>query len=237
MFTALHKSRAPQQIIQQIRNAILEGELKPGDRLASEAKLVEKFAVSKATLREALRALEYQGLIEIRKGAKGGAFVAEVDMEITKESLINFLHFKNLSIHHISAIRKNLEPYAAQVAARTISDKDLERLKNILILCREELNNNNSAVLRKNEIKFHRIIANATRNPILILILDFIENLLEDVKKILKPDIEFSREVVGSHERIYNALLNKDPERAADEMFKDVCKVEKGLTKISEQKE
>jgi GntR family transcriptional repressor for pyruvate dehydrogenase complex len=236
MFNAVSKSNATQQIIQQIRNAIFEGELKPGDRLASETQLAEKFSVSKSTLREALRALEHLGLIEMRKGASGGAFVVEVDMEITRSCLMNFLNFRNISIHQISEIRKNLEPYAASVAAKRISTEDLEKLKDSLNLCKDVLSNGDLTSLTKNEIKFHRIITNATRNPILILILDFVENLLEDAKKILKPNIDFSREVVKSHERIYEAIRNRDPETAAAEMLKDVSKVEDALMKLSHEK-
>ncbi|MBW1800337.1 MAG: FadR family transcriptional regulator [Deltaproteobacteria bacterium] len=236
MFQTVRQNKAPQQIIHQIRSSILEGQLKPGDKLASESELMTEFAVSKSTLREALRALEYLGLIEIRKGANGGAFVAEVDMEITKESLANFLHFKNLSVQHISAIRKNLEPYAARVAAETISPEDLDRLKDLLEVCRNALSKGDSTSLRKNEVQFHRIIANATHNPILILILDFIENLLEDVKRILKPDMAFSKRVIESHERIYGALKKRDPERASREMLVDVLNVEKGLARLSKKK-
>ena len=233
MFKTVRQSKAPQQIIQQIRSSILEGQLQPGNRLASETELMVEFGVSKSTLREALRALEYLGLIEIRKGAHGGAFVAEVDMEITKESLVNFLHFKNISVQQISAIRKNLEPYAARVAAQTISAEDLEKLKHLNELCRRALSKGDTTALRKNEVRFHRTIAKSTQNPILILILDFIENLLEDVKKILKPEVEFSRSVVESHERIYQALNERDPEKASQEMFKDVLKVEAGLAQLS----
>jgi GntR family transcriptional regulator, transcriptional repressor for pyruvate dehydrogenase complex len=234
MFKNILQNKAPQQIIHQIRASILEGKLRPGDKLASEAELVAGFGVSKATLREALRALECAGLLEIRKGAKGGAFVAEVEMEIAKESLANFLHFKNLSVGHLSEIRKNLEPYAARVAAQTISAADLKKLEEIIRSCRVAIDNEDSSLLRKNEVMFHRIISNATQNPILILILDFVENLLEDVKRILKPDIGFSKNVFKSHERIYRALCARDPEKASQEMLQDVSKVEIGLAKLSE---
>ena len=236
MFKTVRQSKAPQQIIQQIRATLLEGKLKPGDRLASEKELMGEFAVSKSTLREALRALEYLGLIEIRKGVNGGTFAAEVSLEITKESLANFLHFKDLSVHHLSAIRKNLEPYAAQVAAGMISDDDLEELKSLNDLCVKALSEGDAQASRKNEIQFHRTIANATRNPILILILDFVENLLADVKRVLNPDIEFSKGVIESHQRIYQALADRDPEKASREMLKDVLKVEEGLEKLLEMK-
>lgn len=102
-------------------------------------------------------------------------------------------------------------------------------------MCRSALCRKDSATLRKNEINFHRTIANVTQNLILILILDFIENLLEDVKRILKPDIEFSRGVVEAHEQVYQTLVARDTDGASSEMLADVLRVEAGLAKLSEK--
>ena len=131
--------------------------------------------------------------MDIRAGSNGGAFISEVDMDRTKESLANFLHFKNVSVSQISEIRKVLEPFAARSAASLMSDEEIAQLVELNLQCRTDLKKESFDELRRNEVRFHRTIANATRNPILILILDFIENLLEDVKKILKPDLSFSR--------------------------------------------
>ena len=95
---AIKTEKISDHIIGQIRDVILSGRLKPGDRLASEKELVAQFGVSKASVREALRALEAMGLVEIRKGVSGGIFVAEVDMKTTINSIVNFLNFKSLSI-------------------------------------------------------------------------------------------------------------------------------------------
>ena len=78
MFKSVRHTNVAQQVIDQIRDAILKGKLRPGDKLPTEMELVQRFEVSKQVLREALRALQYLGLIQIRKGINGGAFVAEV---------------------------------------------------------------------------------------------------------------------------------------------------------------
>ncbi len=76
------------------------------------------------------------------------------------------------------------------------------------------------------------MIAENTRNPILILILDFVENLLEDFKKVLKPDLEFSKSVLHAHENIYQAIFDKNPQKAHDEMYRHVDEVEQHLIKL-----
>ena len=80
-------------IVEQIRDAIFSGELKPGDRLPPEKDLAENFGVSKASLREAFRALEALGMLEIRQGMAGGAFVSEVDPETARNSFYNYILF------------------------------------------------------------------------------------------------------------------------------------------------
>lgn len=193
---------------------------------------MEKFGVSKQTLREALRALEYLGLIEIRPGAAGGAFVSEVDMEITKANLANFLHFKNISVKDLSEVRKLIEPYAARTAAERISTEDLDLLQEINETSKLSLEQGQSAELSRNEIKFHRIIANTTGNPILILIQDFVGNLLEDAKKILKPGPEFSRAVVRAHQEILAAIAAGDGEKSYRLMLEHVAEVGKELNEL-----
>jgi GntR family transcriptional repressor for pyruvate dehydrogenase complex len=72
MFNAVRLNKASMQIISQIRGMIFEGRLSPGDRLPTEAALMEQFQVGKQTLKEALRSLEYMGLLQIRKGVTAG---------------------------------------------------------------------------------------------------------------------------------------------------------------------
>ncbi len=232
MFKAVSSSKATQVIINQIRSAILSGQVSPGEKLDSEKILMEEFGVSKSTLREALRALEYLGLVEMRKGASGGVYVTEVDMKITQESLANFLHFKNVSVHHLSEIRKLLEPHAAGVAAAVISPHDLEAIDKINAACQQALDQGREEAVRKDIIRFHRVIAQCTQNPILIFILAFIENLLEDTKEQLRPDKNFFQSVIASHTAIYQALLHHDAETARAEMLKDVSMVEENLLRI-----
>jgi len=234
MFKAITSSKAPQNIINQIRNAILKGKIGTGQKLLSEKKLMEEFGVSKSTLREALRTLEVMGLIEIRKGAKGGVFVSEVDMKITQQSLINFLHYKNVSVYHLSEIRKVLEPYAAKTAAQSIGAADLAELKNINERCVQALQQGQTDKVEKDIIRFHRIIANCSENPILVFILAFIEDLLEDIKKLLRPDNSFFQSVVAAHTCIYDALAEGDADKAFSEMYKDVSRVEEFLAPMQE---
>lgn len=229
MFNSVKSNKVSQHIIDQIRNAIFEGRLKLGDKLPSERELVQNFKVSKATLREALRSLEVLGFLEIRKGISGGAFVTEVDMTKAKDSFTNFLLFKNLSLRDLSEVRLLLEPYIAEKATLAITEEELNRLKKLIKDSERAIKGDIAFESRKDEIEFHRIIASIAGNPILMFILDFVENLLIDTKEILKPGKEFSGKVLRAHKRIYSGLLERNVKKVHKEMVKHIREVEKDL--------
>ena len=232
MFKPISQNKITQQIITQIRTAILEGELKPGDKLPLEKEMVELFQVSKQTLREALRALEHMGLIDVRKGIGGGSFIVEVDIEVAKESLTNFLYFKNLTLDNLSEFRKLIEPHAARKAAESTTSSELAQLKHFNELARTHLKHNDINAAKEAEIKFHQLIAEQTRNPMLILLLNFAESMTVDFKTIIGPDVDFFKQVLDAHERVFLAIRDRDPDRAETEMYDHIVQIEEGLKKL-----
>jgi GntR family transcriptional repressor for pyruvate dehydrogenase complex len=232
MFNVIRTKKAPQQIISQIRKQIFEGKLLPGDKLPPEKKLMEQFNVSKQTLREALRALEFIGLVEILKGNTGGACIAEMDSEIAQELLADFLYFKKLSIHHVTEARKVVEPYAAGVAAVSITDTDKAKLKDLIDQTRKAYQgDDHSQYSYTNDLEFHCVITNSTKNPLLILVVDFIESLMSDKKSTMKLTKEMLGDILNAHERIYKAIEKGDSDRAREEMSKHIIEVEKHMQK------
>ncbi len=198
---------------------------------------MESFQVSKATLREAIRALEFLGFLEIKKGASGGAFVKKVDVNKARDLLLNFLHFQDLSLRDLSEVRLLLEPYTAEKCALSITSEDLGTLKRLNEECQLILDGRVCADLRQNEIEFHRVIGRATGNPILSFVLEFVENLLIDAKEVLRPDEAFSRRVLSAHKRIVQALEQGDPKLARAEMERHVAEVAEDLANLERARE
>ncbi len=223
MFEAANKpEKVSDRIIEQIRDAVLSGQVKPGDRLASEKELIAQFGVSKATMREALRVLEAMGLVEIRKGTQGGVFIAEVDMKTTIHSVMNFLHFRSVSIKDITMLRFAIEPSVAHLAVINASEKDIERLRELA-----EITEGDEQADAAKEISFHRYLARMSQNPLLILIMDFVDNLLRDAKYELDLSPEFYEHVRESHRRIVDCLQRRDAAGARREMAKDLLEVDR----------
>ncbi len=232
MFLSAKKDKISSSIIQQIKSAILSGEVKPGESLPSEKDLVEQFGVSKHTLREALRTLEEMGFITIKRGAGGGPVVSEVDIETTRESFANFLHFKKVSLSDLSEVRLLIEPYLARKAAETFTQKDLDHLNDFQKQCQKLYDQGKTLVGAKAEIGFHVYLAEHTGNVVLLVILDFVNNLLTDLKQSINPGKQFAKDVLVAHERIIEAITAKDGERAAQYMREHISDVEQALIAI-----
>ena len=214
-------------IISQVRNAIMSGHLKPGNRLASEKELTEEFQVSKATLREALRGLETMGLIEIRQGAAGGIFITEVNSQTLMHSMMNFMHFQSVSIQEITMLRYMLEPHIARLAAFKITAEEIAELKTFVVDEESDLD----AGAEKNA-RFHHYLSRVTNNSLLILIVDFIDNLLDEVKRSLDLGKDFHKQVRISHQKIVNCLIEKDSEGAGRAMAEDVVMVGRIMSEL-----
>jgi GntR family transcriptional regulator, transcriptional repressor for pyruvate dehydrogenase complex len=230
MFKAAPKTnKVSHHVVEQVRDAILTGKFKPGDRLASQRELVQQFQVSKASMREALTVLEGMGLIEARKGTGGGIFAAEVDMKTTVHSLTNFLHFRNVSIADITMLRYFLEPHLAEIALSGMSKHDLRILET---MTNEEVSAR--PVKEKQGIGFHYYIARFSDNPLLILLMDFIESLLADLKITLNPGRDFYDEVEQDHHRIVECFKGKDSVNVKKEMAAHVLSVGSHLATLAE---
>lgn len=234
LFREVRQNRISLDIISQIREAILNGTLKPGDRLPPEKVLVSNFGVSKHTLREALRALEVMGFLEVRKGACGGPVVLEVDMKTTRESIENFLYFQHISVRDLSEVRKFIEPHLARLAAERMSLEELDELAAIHHNCMAATAKGD--LTDAHDMAFHNAIARASKNPVFIMIQDFVNSMLADTKHHLKPSLDFLREVHEAHDRILQALRDRDLERVATEMHSHVCAVEESLEGLQVQR-
>lgn len=234
-FKVTKKEKITSQIVKQIRNAIISGELKQGQLLPKEQDLMQEFGVSKHTLREALRALECMGLITIKRGAGGGPIVSEIDWDIARDSFANFLYFQNFNSQDLSDVRILIEPYITKCATENITEEELLLLQNVHSRCLEAYNNNDMALLYDQEVYFHVLLGKFSRNPVLWVMQDFINTMLIDIKYHLKPTKEFAAEVMLAHQRIIDAITERNPVKAQTAMLQHLDEVDTGLKSFEEK--
>jgi len=168
-FVAEPVLRPRQQVEKQLRDAILMGRLQQGHRLPNESKLAEQLSVSRATVREALRALAESGLITKLPGASGGSFVKYVDHHslsgLIAERLTSTLELGSIGRAEVTAYRGLLEPAIAGLAAQHRSDEQLAVLQETVAEPPER--DAPDAVHAERDAEFRSALAEATGNRLL----------------------------------------------------------------------
>ncbi|MCP4024085.1 MAG: FadR family transcriptional regulator, partial [Desulfobacteraceae bacterium] len=132
-FTKREPKKSYQHVVDQIQNAICDGDIQPGDRLPPEMKLKEMFDTSRGTVREALRVLEQKGLVTIKTGVKGGATVQDVNTEAMSDSIALLIRHQKVSLSQLADFRTLLERHVAVQAAQKASVNDIQKLDAILL--------------------------------------------------------------------------------------------------------
>lgn len=172
----------PVQVADQIKDWVVEHGLKPGDRLPSEAELMERFGMAKGTIREAMRLLEAQGLIKTRTGPGGGGFVHEVSKERARALLGNYFYFKELTIADIYQMRRTLEPELAASLAGRLPEDMLSALEaNIAEFDTPATTAGEERERHIISLRFHAILAAQSPNPLLGFMIDFMACMLSDL--------------------------------------------------------
>ncbi len=169
-------------IVEDVKRWIVAERKQPGDRLPNEKELIELFGYSKSTVREALKALEVRGLIAIRTGPGGGAYLQQVSVDHVSESLRNFLHFHHLDGHHVYQLRKVLEPELAASVVGRLGPQQLAQLEENIRLCAQApTTEDQQRVQRVAELEFHNLLADHCPNPVLAFMCRFLNDLLRDL--------------------------------------------------------
>lgn len=176
MFREARQNRVFEDVVNQIQEAILDGRLKPGDRLPSERELGETFKTSRGTLREALRVLEQKGLIEIRLGVNGGAIVRDLNTEPMCEGLTLLLRSQMVSLDHLAEFRKAVEGMVTSLAAERAQPEDISRLNELLAMAGEYCDRPFRDDFIRVDEKLHMALAEITGNPLFILILQTVHD-------------------------------------------------------------
>lgn len=199
----------------EIKQMIIDKELKPGDKLPNELKLCESLSVARTTLREAIKILVSSNILVIRRGR--GTFVSEKP-GITKDPLgITFIDDDNLILHFFE-VRLLVEPEMAEYAAERRSEKELESIEKALEKVSELISKGENHT--EADIEFHNEIAKATKNPILQRIVPVINDGIIGGYEKTKNNPEASEVVLEHHKKIFEAIKSGD-KKAAKKYMKE----------------
>ncbi len=228
VFERIQRPRASGEIVGQIERAIFGGQVSPGDRLQSERELAEQFGVSRITVRDALRVLEARGLIRVKVGASGGAFVSEANVDRVAESLSTMIRLKRMTLSELAEARKVVESATVVLAAERATAKDLTLLQETVERGREIVREKDSHL--DTSMDFHVALARAADNEVLYATVRAYHELLVGALRDMR-DPRSARVTQKLHEEILDAVRSHDPEAAREIMLEHLAESEKRLRK------
>ncbi len=211
------------KIIRQIRELITSGQLKPGDKLPPERKLAEKLGVGRSNVRDAIKKLEFYGIL--RTLPQSGTIVAGMGISALEGLISDVLKIENSDFISLVETRVLMETESAKLAAMRRTDQDIEDIKEALEAYERKVKQNEQAV--EEDLMFHLKIAEASKNMVLktlmlIITPDIINNFIQlDICK----DGRTRLDALNEHNIILDHIIAQKPEEAAEAMrlhLKDV---------------
>ena len=211
----LFRSVAPEgrlvdRVVNQIQRLIVDGYLRVGTRLPSEMELAAQLGVSRTVIREAVRILTAKGLLETRPGV--GSVVRQMTRDQVVEPLGHLLRAHNVTLDELHEVRGILEVEIAGLAARQADAEDITKLRQAMEAMTRATND--AEALAAHDAEFHRALAQATHNPLLVILLDSIRDLMQEVRLRVSSYPGIAEVIVPDHYRVLECVAAGDEEGA-----------------------
>ena len=225
---ASRQARVSEAIVHRIKKQITEGRLVAGHKLPAEREMARQFKTSRVSVREAYRSLEEVGVLRIRRGADGGAFIAQLDHQPVLRSLALVLGLGRTSHAELTEARMLIEPPIARLAALRARKEDMTRLERVLAQEKQEAARR-TGPFRPTASRFHRSVADCTRNLPLIVLMNALADLTADVASALDSSTraEHRMKNIQFHRQLFDAIRQHDGDSAYAIMAKHVGDIQR----------
>ncbi len=215
MYRTVKTSRLYEQIVQQVEDSIMKGQLKPGDQLPPERDLAQAFGVSRTAIREAVKTLREKGLVEAYSGR--GTFVTSGTSNAIRQSLDLMIRINpQEGSANLAELRLVLEPEIAGLAAVRIEEQLMSTMREAVAVMDRSLQDPDAYV--EADLDFHLALAEAAGNPLILSLLDSIVGLLREQRSRIFLVNGGPERGQFHHKRILAAVLQGDPEAAREAM-------------------
>ncbi len=210
MLRPVKRTRLYEDVVAQIQRLVRTKKLSPGDRLPSERELAAALGIGRTSVREALRTLDSMGLIEVRSGQ--GAFLRNIGLDpylaTIRESLSFLLDVKEESLVELWEVRQGLEEQIAPLAARRREGSHLAKLRRLTEEMREGLDGPDTVI--RSGIAFHRTLAEAAGNAVLLTVWEAIAGLIEKSQRRIVGIPGQAAQALAKHEALLRAVEEGD---------------------------
>lgn len=213
MIQKVKRNTLSEQVTQSLIAMIDAQDLVPGDALPSEGQLAEEFGASRPVIREALKTLQGEGLIEIITGKN--AVIKPVSSAMLRKFFERAIAFRSASFRDLIEVRRGLELQSVLLAAQRVTEGEIAELERLVMQMRQTLHEH--IRFAEHDVAFHLLIATAARNPIIYYLIESIRDALRDnvllgMKRRYRAE-DLAR-VQLCHEAIFEALRVRDPSAA-----------------------
>ncbi|GAP37921.1 GntR family transcriptional regulator [Piscinibacter sakaiensis] len=215
-FVPVRQRRAFEEVCDQIRRAVAEGVLAPGDRLPPEREMCAQFGVSRTAIREALRSLEVAGIIHCQQGMGGGSFIRRGDSNVVAQAVRDMVLLGQISSASITEARILLCGVAIRLACERATAADLDAIERDIdesarLTTLGDLTRRNTTIT-----EFYRLLARATHNEVIVMLLDSLSEIVRTLLVEVGPQPRDN--VVAVRRRILRHLRARDTARATAAM-------------------
>jgi GntR family transcriptional repressor for pyruvate dehydrogenase complex len=222
------QGRVSETIVRRIKKQISDGRLAAGHKLPAEREMARQFKTSRVSVREAYRSLEELGVLRIRRGADGGAFIAKVDHEPVLRSLALVLGLAKTSHKELTEARLLIEPPIARLAALRARKEDIARLERALEQEEQEAVAP-TGPFRPTGSQFHRLVAACARNLPLIVLMNALADVTANAASALDVSARARHRLrnCNYHRQIFEAIRSRDGDAAYTIMAEHVGDIQR----------
>ena len=232
-FKAVVGTRPADEILAQIRDQLARRKLKAGDRLPSERELAEQFAVSRNSVRQALRSLVDGGLLEMKKGAGGGAIIRDGGGAAVLSGLSDLYALGMIRPEHLTEARLMIGVEVVMRACERCTPEEIDALAANVVQAEAAAAKGDLARRTQINLEFHRMLARMTRNPILVTLTDAVTTITGRFVQVVGPTPNAS--VMPLRRKLLRHLRTRDAAAAAEAMRSHLLRLQKLYLKASGQ--
>ncbi|MBW2519310.1 MAG: FadR family transcriptional regulator [Deltaproteobacteria bacterium] len=232
-FQPIRPKKISEEIVEQIKILISQGDLKPGDRLPSERELATMLGVSRPSVRESIMVLEAMGFLESRQG--GGTFVRALTENRIADPLAKLIEKKDPQLlRSLAEVRMGLESWSAFLAAQRATDQDIAEMRRLFDVMEKQAAKGGWSP--EIDAEFHYAITSASHNSLQMHVLDSVHSLFHTTIQVAL--MEFYRQeghvqlLLKQHREIMEAIMAHDPEMARKKMMEHLAMVEEKMSEL-----
>ena len=228
-FKPIRQFRISEEVLSQLKESILLGKFKSGEKLPSERELTEEFQVSRGVIREAIRILEITGFVTLRQGPTGGAFVTDLSFDHVGNAFLDLFLSNKVSIPELANVRLFVEPEVARLAALNATGEDRKRLTEAQEGEFLSVSTTTARIIQFQRV--HHVVAESCQNHFYEAISKSMLRLTFEVVEAVDPDHE-ALHMPGEHKHIIDAIINANAEAARAAMQTHMEKFCKSLLEM-----